>query len=204
MLIEMKSSAEYQRLELSPTRQGDGNFHSYIPRHSWATNKAKIFLIGSLTISVLFNLSILFSNLKSHNPKRVKPELETKFGKSSSHFPSKSQSRHELTEYPTAGLVFNTPSSFVHHGPYDSRNKTLSIETWNNLDYDLGSIALDYDYAASLGLPKAQEFPWDNSKGLYFLNAFHSLHCLVPLPPLPSHIKRKMSLTPPRKSSTQH
>jgi hypothetical protein len=30
-----------------------------------------------------------------------------------------------------------------------------------------------------MGLPKAQRFPYDESKGIYLLNGYHSLHCLV-------------------------
>ena len=35
------------------------------------------------------------------------------------------------------------------------------------------------DYVASMHLPKAQRFPWDASKGIYFLHGHHNLHCLV-------------------------
>lgn len=30
-----------------------------------------------------------------------------------------------------------------------------------------------------MGLPEAQTFPWDDNKGLYLLNGYHNLHCLV-------------------------
>jgi hypothetical protein len=82
----------------------------------------------------------------------------------------------------SAGLVWDTPDKFMLKGPYDSENATFTEQSWNNLNYDLGSIALSYDYAASLGLSKAQPFPWDDSKRLYFLNAYHSVHCLVSSP----------------------
>ena len=63
-------------------------------------------------------------------------------------------------------------------------NETARDEAWDNLNYDPGSVALDYEYAAALGLPEAQPFPWDYSKGLYFLNAYHSIHCLVRVMPV--------------------
>ena len=56
---------------------------------------------------------------------------------------------------------------------------TATNEAWEALSYDLGSVAIDYEEAEALRLPRAQPFPWDYSKGLYFLNAYHSLHCLV-------------------------
>lgn len=65
-----------------------------------------------------------------------------------------------------------------HGGLYNSPNETLTNEAWESLEYDLGSVALTHEFAASKGLPPAQAFPWDESKGIYFLNAYHGLHCL--------------------------
>lgn len=81
-----------------------------------------------------------------------------------------------------AGLVWDTPGEFEHHGIFDSKNATLTEESWANLKYDLGSVAISDEEAAGWGLPKAQRFPWDDSKGLYFINGYHGIHCLVPLP----------------------
>ena len=39
-------------------------------------------------------------------------------------------------------------------------------------------VALPDSFVASYGLPKAQRYPWNNYKGLYFLNGYHNLHCL--------------------------
>ena len=58
-------------------------------------------------------------------------------------------------------------------------NEALTNEAWDELGYDDGSIALDYEYAKMMGLPKAQPFPWDSTKGIYFINGYHGLHCLV-------------------------
>ena len=41
------------------------------------------------------------------------------------------------------------------------------------------AVALTDEYAESHGLPIADRFPWDDDKGLYFIKAFHQLHCLV-------------------------
>ena len=78
-----------------------------------------------------------------------------------------------------AGLTWDTPSEFNLNGPFVDENETLANLAWEDVKDDLGSIALDDHYASSLGLPRAQRFPWDQSKGLYFLNAYHDLHCLV-------------------------
>ena len=40
-------------------------------------------------------------------------------------------------------------------------------------------VALPADFATANGLPLAQRFPWDPSKGIYLLNGYHNLHCIV-------------------------
>lgn len=66
-----------------------------------------------------------------------------------------------------------------HNGLYNSLNETLTDAAWEDINYDLGNTAPDNEYAKSKGLPPAQKFPWDESKSIYFLNAYHALHCLV-------------------------
>ena len=78
-----------------------------------------------------------------------------------------------------AQLSWNTPGEFVYNGIYDSQDTESTEEAWENLRYDVGSIALSDEYVKSTGLPIAQRFPWDESKGLYFISAYHSIHCLV-------------------------
>lgn len=68
---------------------------------------------------------------------------------------------------------------YDHGGIYNSKNDTLTNEAWDAINIDPGSIALSDDYVARTGLPRAQRFPWDSSKGLYYLNGYHGLHCLV-------------------------
>lgn len=55
----------------------------------------------------------------------------------------------------------------------------MADTSWANLDIDSGVIALSDDYVTSNGLPEAMRFPWDDTKGVYFVNAHHNLHCLV-------------------------
>ena len=86
-----------------------------------------------------------------------------------------------------AGLQRNLTQSWTYHGLYDSGNSTMTDEAWENINIDAGSVALDSSYAEEMGLPRAQEFPWDRSKGLYYLNGYHNLHCLVG-PSCPSSI----------------
>ena len=50
---------------------------------------------------------------------------------------------------------------------------------WDEIIIDNGTVALSDSYVKEMGLPVAQRFPWDQEKGLYLLNGFYSMHCLV-------------------------
>lgn len=54
-------------------------------------------------------------------------------------------------------------------------NMTALDELWDGMDVNPGVIALPHDNS----LATTQDFPWDKSKGLYMLNSYHNLHCLV-------------------------
>ncbi|MCJ1437316.1 hypothetical protein MMC27_006703 [Xylographa pallens] len=64
-------------------------------------------------------------------------------------------------------------------GSWADPDEELSNPLWDAIEYYAGTVALDHSYAAAKGLPRAQDFPWDNSKGIYFLNGHHGLHCVV-------------------------
>ena len=78
-----------------------------------------------------------------------------------------------------------------------SENATVADQAWEDINIDIGTIALDNNYAQRLNLPAAQPFPWDESKGIYLLAGFHDLHCLVSSPPgaSPAHVKTQRSAT---------
>lgn len=62
----------------------------------------------------------------------------------------------------------------------------------------LGTVALDERFAASLGLPDSDRLQSDPSKGVYVLEAYHAVHCLVCarenriLQDLDANVKRKV------------
>ncbi|KAF2114303.1 hypothetical protein BDV96DRAFT_600289 [Lophiotrema nucula] len=76
---------------------------------------------------------------------------------------------------PFAGLERNVPRPWT---PLEAHNDTEQDALWDSTSYDLGNIALSDDYAKSMGLPRAQRFPWDDSKGIYLINAYHNIHCV--------------------------
>lgn len=61
----------------------------------------------------------------------------------------------------------------------DRHHKTKTDQAWESINFDAGMVAIGDDEAESLGLPMSQRFPWDESKGIYLINAYHNLHCLV-------------------------
>lgn len=62
---------------------------------------------------------------------------------------------------------------------YLDRNLTVANQAWDEINIDVGTVALDYDLTQDLGLPAAQVFPWDESKNIYLLAGYHDMHCLV-------------------------
>ena len=63
--------------------------------------------------------------------------------------------------------------------PYYGENDTVADLLWEDISIDNGTVALKDTYIDKMGLPVSQRFPWDQQKGLYLLNGFHSMHCLV-------------------------
>ena len=68
---------------------------------------------------------------------------------------------------------------YEHGGLYVNDTEEVTNAAWEAINYDTGNVALDDDYVAEMGLPVSQRFPWDDSKGLYFMNGQHQIHCLV-------------------------
>ncbi|MCJ1451722.1 hypothetical protein MMC28_002062 [Mycoblastus sanguinarius] len=80
-----------------------------------------------------------------------------------------------------AGLTRDTLIPWTQGGDFNSDDDTLTDRAWENLRIDVGTVALSDKYIKSVGLPRAQRFPWDDTKGIYEIDAFHNLHCLKKL-----------------------
>ena len=50
---------------------------------------------------------------------------------------------------------------------------------WEALDISEGIIAMPDRVALNYDLPLSERFPWDQTKGVYLLEAHHNIHCLV-------------------------
>jgi len=76
-------------------------------------------------------------------------------------------------------LSYDTPVAFDGHSEWLGPNQTHAGELWDNLDVSPLVIAVTDKWAVQRNLDVSESrFPWDDEKGLYYLKAFHHLHCL--------------------------
>lgn len=68
---------------------------------------------------------------------------------------------------------------FLWTTEYSSGNRTHADALWKGLRPGFGVVALDHEWAAARELPHSQDNPDDPTQGLYILDAYHQLHCLV-------------------------
>ncbi|KAJ4293062.1 hypothetical protein N0V90_008344 [Kalmusia sp. IMI 367209] len=121
-------------------------------------------------------------------PRRHRRLKATKDGRTFSLIPTKSKfvvaQKHIVTtenkdlkdHLITTGLAYDTPKTYESNW---GKNETEANRYWDSLDASPVVIALTYKEAAEkYGLGPSAPFPWDNEKGLYYIKAFHHLHCL--------------------------
>ena len=64
---------------------------------------------------------------------------------------------------------------------YSPQNHSDSDDLWDAIDPSHGFVAVDREWAAKQQWPVTMYLPSDHSKGVYLLEAYHQLHCLVSL-----------------------
>ena len=62
---------------------------------------------------------------------------------------------------------------------YGSHNHTRDNPLWDAINPSHGFIAVDREEAAAKGWQLTMHLPSDESKGVYLLEGYHQLHCLV-------------------------
>ena len=55
-------------------------------------------------------------------------------------------------------------------------------EVWDKVLPAHGIVAVDHQWAAERQMPATMSLPSDSSKGVYIIDAYHQLHCLVRVP----------------------
>ena len=81
-----------------------------------------------------------------------------------------------------AGLERDVPTPYRDDLIFNSPNRSLADAAWSSWVVDPGIVALPNDWVKGKMLPQAQHWPWDEDKGLYLLQGFHNMHCLVSAP----------------------
>ena len=80
----------------------------------------------------------------------------------------------------SAGLQANVKVPYQAKTEYSGEDEGLATELWEAINStSAGAVALDHHWAASKGLIRAQEFPWDTDKGIYYIQGIHDVHCVV-------------------------
>ncbi|CAD6439081.1 dbc402df-af12-49a9-a52a-f963f9be615c [Sclerotinia trifoliorum] len=83
-----------------------------------------------------------------------------------------------VCKLPLAGLEPNIEVDFGEKTAYGDLSDLAALDKlWLSIDTNPGVVALPFDYH----LGSTDAFPWDNTKGLYVMNSFHSMHCLQAL-----------------------
>ena len=70
---------------------------------------------------------------------------------------------------------------------YHSKNETEYPEVeaaWDSINDEHGVVALDRVWAEQQGLPASMVLPSQPNKAIYYLEAYHQLHCAVSRPPI--------------------
>lgn len=76
------------------------------------------------------------------------------------------------------------PVKWTQLSAWNNANRTAEDSAWNDspgFQAREAVVALPDSFTTSVGLPSAQRWPWDESKGVYFLEGLHTLHCVVRL-----------------------
>ncbi len=97
-----------------------------------------------------------------------------------------------IANSPPAGLTLSESVEFPYstgYGP-EVTNHSLLDDRWEAIDINSGVVAITDEWASEHNLAPTQRFPWDTSKGVYLITAFHTLHCLVRLSAPPHGLSR--------------
>ena len=130
-------------------------------------------LLAGLLCSAILNLFLILARPHASSGSDVSSKYGNIYMKS------------ELILFPDtyiAHLAEGSAVAWTSMSPYFGEDETIADQLWENISVDNGTVALSDSYAAAMGLPVSQRFPWDQEKGLYLLNGFHSMHCLVRWP----------------------
>ena len=73
----------------------------------------------------------------------------------------------------STGFLCNCSRTF-----HSSDDSSIANKAWNKYVIN-GFVALPHSWATNKLWPKARDMPGDPDKGIYVVDGFHQLHCLV-------------------------
>jgi hypothetical protein len=92
---------------------------------------------------------------------------------------NKTQEKASPPDYAIRQEIPTEYRRFWWNTAYSSANLTLQDELWDSLLWTHGMIVVDREWAKSKDWPDTMELPGDSRKGVYLLEAYHEIHCLV-------------------------
>ena len=93
----------------------------------------------------------------------------------------------------SSAITRNLPTMWTRFDRYtdsSTENRTLSEPLWDDILPSHGIVAMNLDWASQRQWPQSMRLPSDRTKGVYLLEAYHLLHCLVIEDPRLSTFKR--------------
>ena len=68
---------------------------------------------------------------------------------------------------------------FHAYNSYMTSNTTEADRLWNSFNDEKGWISLSHTWAEKIGLSRGLSLPEDPDMGLFILDGYHQMHCLV-------------------------
>lgn len=128
----------------------------------------------ALALSILCNVILFLSVARSAQSHVSTEELPSAYG-----MPALTDGPRSSRLTFAAGLTKTKAVAQVQATDWWGLNETLADELWGTIKTEQGMVALSNEFTDSKGLPRGVAFPWDETKSVYFLQAYHTLHCLV-------------------------
>ncbi len=140
--------------------------------HAGRTVKPNKALLAGILVSLVLNIFLVVTCLQISS--KISDSGRTAYGISHLQLVYTS-----LAKSYTARLGQDSKVAWKSNSAYFGEDEVIADRLWEEISIDNGTVALSDSYTEAMGLPVSQRFPWDDEKGLYLLNGFHSMHCLV-------------------------
>lgn len=141
--------------------------------HVGRTVKHSRALLAGILFSLVLNISLVVTYLQISS--KISNCGRTVYGT----FHLQRLEYTSLAKSYTANLGQDSTVAWKSKSAYFGEDEAIADRLWAEISIDNGTVALSDSYVEAMELPVSQRFPWDQEKGLYLLNGFHSMHCLV-------------------------